>query len=140
MVVDDHDMHDDWNISKAWCEEMERKDWWKERVLGGMSSYWVYQFAGNLSPAELSERPLYKKVLENRDDATPVLREYMEQDDQEREGKRWSYYRDLGTHAPDRRRRANGALPGRGRPEDRRRRRVGLDRRARHRGRRSTTF
>ena len=28
---------------------------------------------------------------------TPVLREYMEQDDQEREGKRWSYYRDLGT-------------------------------------------
>ena len=97
MVVDDHDMHDDWNISKAWCEEMERKDWWKERVLGGMTSYWVYQFAGNLSPAELSERPLYKKVLENRDDATPVLREYMEQDDQEREGKRWSYYRDLGT-------------------------------------------
>ena len=54
MVIDDHDMHDDWNISKAWCEEMERKEWWKERVLGGMVSYWVYQFIGNLSPAELT--------------------------------------------------------------------------------------
>jgi len=97
MVIDDHDMHDDWNISKAWCEEMEAKSWWRDRVIGGMVSYWIYQFIGNLSPSELAELPLYQRVLENRDDAGPVLREFMEQDDQEREGKRWSFYRDLGT-------------------------------------------
>ena len=97
MVIDDHDMHDDWNISQAWCEEMEAKSWWRDRVVGGMMAYWIYQFIGNLSPGELAERPLYRRVLEHRDDATGVLSEYMEQDDREREGKRWSFYRDLGT-------------------------------------------
>ena len=76
---------------------MERKPWWKERVLGGMTSYWIYQFVGNLSPAELRERPLWQAGAGRRDDAEPVLREFMAKDDQEREGKRWSYYRDLGT-------------------------------------------
>ncbi len=97
MVIDDHDMHDDWNISAAWCEEMERQPWWRERVLGGMTSYWIYQFVGNLSPAELRDLPLWRRVQDSREDATAVLREFMEQDDREREGKRWSYYRDLGT-------------------------------------------
>jgi hypothetical protein len=97
MVIDDHDMHDDWNISEEWCEEMERKPWWRERVVGGMTAYWIYQFIGNLSPNELAERRLYQQVLLERDDAGPALREYMEQDDREREGKRWSFYRDLGT-------------------------------------------
>ena len=97
MVIDDHDMHDDWNISQAWCEEMERKEWWHQRVLGGMASYWVYQFIGNLPPAELRNLPLWQRVQENREDAEAVLREFMDKDDQEREGKRWSYYRDLGS-------------------------------------------
>ena len=97
MVIDDHDMHDDWNISQAWCDEMEQTDWWQERVVGGMTSYWIYQFIGNLSPADLRERPLWERVQENREDAEQVLREFMEQDDQEREGKRWSYHRDLGS-------------------------------------------
>jgi hypothetical protein len=76
---------------------MEAKSWWRDRVVGGMMAYWIYQFVGNLSPNELAERPLYQRVLENRDDATAVLADYMEQDDREREGKRWSFYRDLGT-------------------------------------------
>jgi hypothetical protein len=97
MVIDDHDMHDDWNISEAWCEQMERMSWWRPRVIGGMTAYWIYQFIGNLSPGELAERRLYQRVLDNRDDAGAVLTEYMEQDDREREGKRWSFYRDLGT-------------------------------------------
>jgi hypothetical protein len=97
MVIDDHDMHDDWNISEAWCEQMAAKPWWPDRVVGGMMAYWIYQFIGNLSPAELAERPLYQRVLDQREDAGPALRDYMEQDDTEREGKRWSFYRDLGT-------------------------------------------
>ena len=96
MVIDDHDMHDDWNISESWCEEMARAPWWRERVISGMMAYWIYQFAGNLSPRELSERPLWQRVLD-AGDATEVLREFMERDDQERDGKRWSYVRDLGT-------------------------------------------
>ena len=30
MVWDDHDMSDDWNISRSWHEEMERKQWWHQ--------------------------------------------------------------------------------------------------------------
>ncbi len=97
MVIDDHDMHDDWNISRSWCEDMERLEWWRERVLGGMTSYWIYQFIGNLSPAELRENRLWREVQETPADASAVLREFMAKDDQERDGKRWCYYRDLGT-------------------------------------------
>ncbi len=96
MVLDDHDMHDDWNISRSWVDEMRRKPWWKERAVAGLMSYWIYQFIGNLSPRELEESDLYGKVR-RLDDAGPVLREFAAKDDREREGKRWSYYRDLGS-------------------------------------------
>jgi hypothetical protein len=95
MVIDDHDMHDDWNISRAWCEEMRRLPWWDERVTSGLMSYWLYQFVGNLSPRELQENDLYRKVSQ-LDDAGALLREFAAKDDREREGKRWSFYRDLG--------------------------------------------
>jgi hypothetical protein len=96
MVIDDHDMHDDWNISRSWCEDMRRQPWWEERAVSGLMSYWIYQFAGNLSPRELNESNLYRRVRE-ADDAGVVLREFAAKDDREREGKRWSYYRDLGS-------------------------------------------
>ncbi len=96
MVIDDHDMHDDWNISRSWCEEMRRRPWWEERVVSGLMSYWIYQFIGNLSPRELEESDLYRKVHQ-LEEAGPVLREFAAKDDREREGKRWSYYRDLGS-------------------------------------------
>jgi hypothetical protein len=96
MVIDDHDMHDDWNISRTWCEEMEGRSWWHERVVGGMMAYWLYQFIGNLSPREPAERRLWSQV-QAADDGGPELRAFMAKDDQEREGKRWSFYRDLGT-------------------------------------------
>ena len=59
-------------------------------------SYWIYQFIGNLSPRELEENNLYRQVRQ-QDEAGPMLREFAAKDDREREGKRWSYYRDLGT-------------------------------------------
>ena len=97
MVIDDHDMHDDWNISESWCEEMAREPWWRERVVSGMMSYWIYQFAGNLSPSELARPALWRRLQGGRRRGAEVLREYMERDDREREGKRWSFLRDLGT-------------------------------------------
>jgi hypothetical protein len=34
MVLDDHDMADEWSISRSWKEEMSRKPWWRERLVG----------------------------------------------------------------------------------------------------------
>ena len=95
MVTDDHDMSDDWNISRAWVDEMRRKPWWKERIVGGVTSYWVYQHLGNLSPRDLEENDEYQAVC-RQDDAGPILREFAARADQEVAGIRWSYCRDLG--------------------------------------------
>ena len=95
MVIDDHDMSDDWNISRTWVEEMEQKDWWQERLLAGFSTYWLYQHLGNLSPADLAEDETWKAVRENREDATKVLHDYADRAHRDRDGIRWSYCRDL---------------------------------------------
>jgi PhoD-like phosphatase len=94
MVWDDHDMSDDWNISRAWHEEMEEKDWWHERAVGGIMSYWVYQHLGNLSPHELDENEVYRRVRGNPD-ATGVLREWVKSIDSTAAGTRWSFCRDI---------------------------------------------
>src|SRR3954454_21283250 len=53
MLFDDHDVHDDWNTSQAWLDEMRAKSWWEPHVAAALSSYFVYQHLGNLSPEEL---------------------------------------------------------------------------------------
>jgi PhoD-like phosphatase len=96
MVIDDHDMSDDWNISLEWVNEMRSKPWWKERIVGGLSSYWVYQWLGNLSPRDLKDNDVYQ-AIRSEDDASPILREFAARADQEVESARWSYCRDLGS-------------------------------------------
>ncbi len=95
MVWDDHDMSDDWNISRSWLEEMRAKPWWHRRAVAGIASYWIYQHIGNLSPRELAENDLYQSVRGD-DDATAKLREFAVGIDSESHGARWSFYRDLG--------------------------------------------
>jgi hypothetical protein len=95
MVWDDHDMHDDWNISARWVREMRREDWWDRRVEGGIMSYWLYQHLGNLTPAELRANELFDRVR-RADDAGPLLREFARRADHAAEGTRWSYRRDWG--------------------------------------------
>src|SRR5690606_15604039 len=73
MIFDDHDVIDDWNTSAAWVEDMRATSWWRERVLSGLMSYWVYQHLGNLSPRELAADPVYAAVRESPD-GTDVLR------------------------------------------------------------------
>ncbi len=46
MVIDDHEVADDWNISEAWIEEMRMHPWWNEQIIGGHASYWIYQHLG----------------------------------------------------------------------------------------------
>jgi len=95
MVLDDHDMADDWNISRWWKEDMSRKPWWRERVAGGLMTYWIYQHIGNLAPADLHRHEEYRQVREAGDGAA-VLREFVEWVDSDGEGKVWSFKRDLG--------------------------------------------
>jgi hypothetical protein len=95
MIFDDHDVHDDWNISEAWLEEMRSHEWWNRHILGALASYWVYQHLGNLSPGDHQEDELLRRVKE-ADDAEPVLEEFARRADQETSGTRWSFRRDLG--------------------------------------------
>jgi PhoD-like phosphatase len=95
MIFDDHDVHDDWNISADWLAEMRKTDWWEEHCVGAMMSYWVYQHLGNLTPELLREDPVLARVKES-DDGASVLREYVSGSDREHAGSRWSYARDIG--------------------------------------------
>jgi hypothetical protein len=95
MIFDDHDVHDDWNTSAAWVEEVRNSDWWDEHVTAALMSYWIYQHIGNLSPDEHREDGLLKRVHEV-DDAGRLLRDFALHADREVEGVRWSYHRDLG--------------------------------------------
>ncbi len=94
MVWDDHDMHDDWNISRSWVEEMNELDWWRVRAVDGFMSYWVYQHIGNLSPGELAQNDLWRR-MQDLDDATGPLQDFAERANQTGEGTRWSYCRDF---------------------------------------------
>jgi hypothetical protein len=92
MIFDDHDVHDDWNISAAWTEEVRSRAWWEERFIGALVSYWIYQHLGNLSPAELEQDSLYQQVRA-ADDGEPLLREFALEADREAGGSLWSFSR-----------------------------------------------
>ena len=99
MIFDDHDVRDDWNTSAVWRKEMADKPWWRDRIRGAISSYWVYQHLGNLSPAELAKNALYAKVKAQDTDVLPLLEEFAEEADKEVEGRKstwWSFRREFG--------------------------------------------
>jgi PhoD-like phosphatase len=95
MIFDDHDVHDDWNISQAWLEEIRGHEWWNEHIKAALASYWVYQHLGNLSPDSHQEDELLNRVKQ-ADDAEDLLEAFAFRADRETSGMRWSYCRDLG--------------------------------------------
>jgi hypothetical protein len=95
MIFDDHDVHDDWNISQAWLEEARKHEWWNEHIKAALASYWVYQHLGNLSPDSHQEDELLNRVKQ-ADDAEDLLEAFAFKADREASGMRWSYCRDLG--------------------------------------------
>ncbi len=99
MMLDDHDLRDDWNTSAQWREEVTKQPWWRERVIGAFGSYWVYQHLGNLSPDELAEDPTYRMVRTVQDDQerSRLLDEFAWKADAEPTSTRWSFSRDFGT-------------------------------------------
>ena len=96
MIFDDHDVHDDWNTSEAWLEEIRATDWWDEHIVAGLMSYWIYQHAGNLSPDEQDADGLLEKVSEQDDAGDAAARVRRAARTARRGGSRWSYHRDLG--------------------------------------------
>ena len=95
MVIDDHDVHDDWNISAAWVDDMRELDWWEERECAAIVSYWIYQYLANLPPELLRESELFARVRD-ADDGWEILREVARNERGILDGARWSYCRDLG--------------------------------------------
>jgi hypothetical protein len=98
MILDDHDLRDDWNTSQSWREEVTRDPHWNELVKGAFSSYWVFQHLGNLSPDELEQDSLFQKVLVAEDEQARIklLEDFSLRADDEPSTARWSFSRDFG--------------------------------------------
>jgi hypothetical protein len=96
MIFDDHDVHDDWNISGSWRRDFTARPWWGKRIESAYQSYWVYQHLGNLSPAELARDETWGKVR-GQGNAAPVLAELAHRADQRAPGIRWSFARTFST-------------------------------------------
>jgi hypothetical protein len=95
MLWDDHDMSDDWNISRSWLLEMQAKSWWHRRAVGCIASYWIYQHLGNMSPRELSEDELYQRMRGNQK-AEEELFPWAHRIQSTGAGVRWSFCRNFG--------------------------------------------
>jgi hypothetical protein len=99
MIFDDHDVRDDWNTSLAWKQKMDATDWWHERIVAALSSYWVHQHLGNMSGEERAEDVLWRRVSDHEGsdefDLTAFVDDLSERVDRDPEEYRWSYSRDF---------------------------------------------
>jgi len=98
MIFDDHDVHDDWNTSDVWRREHQATTWWQQRIVGALSSYWIYQHLGNLTPVAIEEEGVLAQ-LRAVQDGWPLLAQLATRADAEADGHkghRWSYRRDRG--------------------------------------------
>jgi PhoD-like phosphatase len=77
MIFDDHEMIDDWNISDTWVRKIREKDWWKEHVVGGLMTYWLYQHLGNLSPDDVRSEGMLD-ALTAAEDGEAILEAWAE--------------------------------------------------------------
>ena len=98
MLLDDHDLRDDWNTSRSWRQEVTAQPWWRDRVTGAFASYWVHQHLGNLSPEDVEEEPLWAALHAVADDAERdrIIDAFAWDADAEPASARWSFRRDLG--------------------------------------------
>ena len=131
MIFDDHDVHDDWNISWLWVEEMRREARGGTRASPARSCR-----TGSTSTSGTSHRLSSTRRRPCRASAprseTPArcCERLARRWDRESAASRWAFYRDFGdTRLLVLDSRAARVLSD-GRRADDRRRRVGLDRRA----------
>jgi hypothetical protein len=98
MIFDDHEVIDDWNISDAWVRDIHQKGWWRDHILGGLMTYWLYQHLGNLSPELIRSEGLLES-LGQVDDATQPLRDWAIQSEEFTSGTgnyHFNFIRDIG--------------------------------------------
>ncbi len=98
MIFDDHDMIDDWNISRSWVDDIRAEPWWREHIIGGLMSYWIYQHLGNLAPERIENEGLLADLLAH-DDGEPALRRWAEESEEFTPvpgGYHFSFMRELG--------------------------------------------
>jgi PhoD-like phosphatase len=96
MIFDDHDVHDDWNTSATWRAEFHAQPWWRTRITGAYSAYWLYAHLGNLSPSELAADETWRRVQACDGDASAILDDLALRADARGPGIRWSVRRDFG--------------------------------------------
>lgn len=100
MIFDDHDIRDDWNASLSWKKKVEATSWWHGRIVAGLSSYWVYQHLGNLSPQERAKDAIWRLIAAHRNEAeldlSAELDRFADRADQDPTSYRWSFCRDFG--------------------------------------------
>jgi hypothetical protein len=101
MLLDDHDLRDDWNTSLTWRRWVTTQPWWHDRVVGAYASYWVYQHLGNLSPEQLERDPTYAAMrhLDDEDERSSYLDAFAWEADEDPASTRWSFYRDFGARS-----------------------------------------
>jgi len=47
MIFDDHEITDDWNITKEWQDNVDRSRCGKQIIANGLAAYWAFQAWGN---------------------------------------------------------------------------------------------
>ena len=67
-----------------------------DRIVGGLAWYWIYQYIGNLAPAERARDRLWAAVHMADGDAGPLVDDHAAAADAEPAGTRWSFARDVG--------------------------------------------
>ena len=98
MIFDDHELHDDWNISEPWVADAHAQPWWDELASSALMAYWLYQHLGNMSVDELRRDELLA-ALQEVEDGGPLLREHALRWDRggaPTAGVHWSHRRDVG--------------------------------------------
>ena len=137
MIFDDHDVHDDWNTSIAWVEEMR-----SHRLVADADRAALCLLLGlpapraTSRPAELAEQRAARSGSGALPDAGPLLLPLGGPADRGSDGSRWSYARDFGGMRMVVFDSREGRVLGRVPAQDDRRRRVGVARRAGDRRRR----
>ncbi|MEO8851272.1 MAG: alkaline phosphatase D family protein [Allobranchiibius sp.] len=101
MIFDDHDVRDDWNTSQSWHVEINKLPWWRDRIVGALASYWIYQHAGNLPSDELAKDEIWVKIArhdpaEGELDITEIIDEFADRVDRDPHSYRWSFTRSMG--------------------------------------------
>lgn len=95
IIFDDHEIQDNWNGSKLWLETHREEPWWRPKMAGALSAYWIYQHLGNLSPEELARDDLWPRV-KGSPEAGPILRDMALRVIEDPDAYRFSFHRDLG--------------------------------------------